>query len=144
MSWKKPTCSFYILRPESKLESPKEYPLLCPLRTGTDSGNAFLLDIKFLDVSQNRKTNVLDIETKTDLTYQPVFWISNQITFCIIDQKSRMQNKNPLTFCIISSGTLNFRMPIFQINHKSGILGYQPGTQFPGMPMRTTSNILDG
>lgn len=79
---KKLTCSFYILRPESKLESPKEHSPLCPLHTGTDSGNAFLLDILFscsIDISLNRKINIVDIETKTDLTYQPVFCISNQI-----------------------------------------------------------------
>lgn len=132
VDWKKLTRSFYILRPESKLESPKENSPLCPLYTGTDSGNAFLLDIWFscsMDISLNRKINILDMETKIDLTYQPVFWISNQINN-ILNRQSRIQNKNPLTFWIISSGTPNFRMPIFHINHKSGIQGCQQEHSF--------------
>lgn len=32
-----------------------------------------------MDISLNRKINILDMETKIDLTYQPVFWIGNQI-----------------------------------------------------------------
>lgn len=114
--WKKPTCSLSIHQPGSKLGIPRRTPhLLAPLSVDIDSGSAFFLDIRFscsADVSWNRKMNqinILDMQTRTDLACQPLFWISNQENDTRNHQlgsqhsrgggqNSRMQNKHPLTF----------------------------------------------
>ena len=84
LAWKKPTCLLYLLGLGSKSGSQEEHPALLPPWCSHGVGNVFLIDHRcscFVDISLNRKMNpitVLGIQIKTELAYQPPFWISNQ------------------------------------------------------------------
>ena len=101
MAWKKPLV-LSIASDQGLSWGPKQNtPPPCLLCAGTDSGNAFSLDIRFpcsVDVSLNRKMNhqcSRHSGQDRSIAHQLLFWISNQEHHILNNQSESQHSGGP-------------------------------------------------